>query len=248
MDNQIIQGDCLTALRGLPAGCADLVYMDPPFNTGRQHEQRNGSFDDRFRSAGAYLEWLRPRIEESLRVLRHNGSILVHCDWRMCHHLRLLLDELLDPQRLVNHLVWRYGLGGSSPRAFARKHDDILYYAKSDGYWFEAPKVPATSARMQGRQKKATDVIDIPSINNMARERCGYPTQKPVALLEVLIRACCPPGGLVIDPFCGSGTTCIAALRHGRRFVGIDLNRDAVMIAGQRLATERAPGLGAVRR
>ncbi len=208
--------------------------MDPPFNTGRRHERCNGSFDDRFASAEDYLGFLRPRVEQSLRALHANGSILLHCDWRTCHHLRLMLDELLGPDRFVNHLIWRYGLGGSSPRGFARKHDDILFYAKSDAYFFEPPMIPATSARLRGRSKKATDVIDIPSINNMADERCGYPTQKPVALLEMLARACCPVRGLVIDAFCGSGTTCVAAQRCGRRFIGIDVSDDAVKIARDR--------------
>jgi DNA modification methylase len=209
--------------------------MDPPFNTGRRHEQSNGSFDDRFANTESYLGFLRPRIEASLHTLNADGSILLHCDWRTCHYLRLMLDELLGPQRLVNHLIWRYGLGGSSPRGFARKHDDILFYAKSDRYFFDPPMVPATSARMRGQQKKATDVIDVPSINNMASERCGYPTQKPLALMDLLVRACCPEGGLVIDPFCGSGTTCVAAARSYRTFIGIDINSKAVEIARERV-------------
>jgi len=234
-ENQVIHGDCLDVLRAIPPGSAVLVYMDPPFNTGRRHERSNGSFDDRFADLGTYLGFLRPRIEASLRALHADGAILLHCDWRTCHHLRLMLDDLLGPHRLVNHLVWRYGLGGSSPRGFARKHDDILFYAKSDRYFFNPPMIPATSARMRGDLKKATDVIDIPSINNMAAERCGYPTQKPLALMELLVRACCPEGGLVIDPFCGSGTTCIAAAQCGRRFLGIDVNEDAVELARERL-------------
>src|SRR5690606_14779178 len=97
------------------------------------------------------------------------------------------------------------------------------------------PLVPATSRRMAGRMKKATDVLAIPAINNMAAERTGYPTQKPLALLEVLVRACCPPGGTVLDPCCGSGTTLVAAVRTGRRAVGCDLSPEAVRIAQERL-------------
>lgn len=234
-ENQIIQGDCLDVLRSMPEGIADLVYMDPPFNTGRRHEQSNGSFDDRFADARAYLEFLRPRIEQSIRALHKDGSILLHCDWRASHHLRLMLDDQLGPAGFVNHLIWQYGLGGSSPRSFARKHDDIFFYAKSSEYFFDPPMVPATSARMRGRVKKATDVIDIPSINNMAGERCGYPTQKPLALLDLLVNACCPPEGLVLDPFCGSGTTCVAAARSGRRYFGIDVSAAAIAVARSRL-------------
>jgi DNA modification methylase len=163
-------------------------------------------------------------------------------DFRVCHHVRLLLDDLLGEDRFVNHLIWSYGLGGSSPRRFARKHDDILFCCLDpERYYFDPPMIPATSARMAGKLKKSTDVLeipdvlDIPSINNMARERTGYPTQKPVALLEVLIKACCPPNGVVLDPCCGSGTTLVAAASTGRRAIGFDINPEAIVIAQGRL-------------
>ncbi|MEX0876511.1 MAG: site-specific DNA-methyltransferase, partial [Phycisphaerales bacterium] len=124
-----------------------------------------------------------------------------------------------------------------SPRRFARKHDDILFYCiRPDSYYFSPPMIPATSNRMKGQLKKATDVLDIPSINNMADERVGYPTQKPIALLELLIAACCPPGGTVLDPCCGSGTTLVAARRLGRSYIGADLNPQAVAITTRRLS------------
>ena len=94
---------------------------------------------------------------------------------------------------------------------------------------------------MKGQMKKASDVIEIPSINNMALERTGYPTQKPLALLELLIQACCPPGGVVLDPFCGSGTSLLAAKRNGRYYLGIDSNSHAVRIAAQRCEEQTAP-------
>jgi DNA modification methylase len=172
--------------------------------------------------------------------MKPTGSILLHVDWRTSHHARLLLDELLGPDRFVNHLIWTYGLGGSSPRRFARKHDDILFYAiDPDRYFFDPPMVPATSNRMKGELKKATDVLDIPAINNMAAERTGYPTQKPLALLDVLVGACCPEGGTVLDPCCGSGTTLVASVRAGRHAAGCDYNPDAVVIAKDRLASAR---------
>jgi site-specific DNA-methyltransferase (adenine-specific) len=239
--NQVILADCLDVLRDLPDESFDLAYLDPPFNTGRSHAATNGAFMDRFDTIQSYLDFLRPRVGHLRRLLTDRGSILLHCDWRACHHLRLMLDEVFGAENFVNHLIWRYGLGGSSPRRFARKHDDILFYAKSPEYYFEAPRVRATSRRMRGLMKKATDVIDIASINNMAAERAGYPTQKPLALLELLIGACCPPGGRVLDPFCGSGTTLLAAARLGRSFVGIDTNPDAVEIAQERVTETAAP-------
>jgi DNA modification methylase len=241
---EIVEGDCLDVLAARAAGFADLAYLDPPFNTGRAQRGTVGRYADRWPDLAAYLEAMRARLAATCRALAPDGAILVHCDWRTCHHLRLALDDLLGPDRFVNHLVWAYGLGGSSPRRFARKHDDILYYARSDRYHFEPPLVPATSNRLRGRLKKAGDVLDIPAINNMAAERTGYPTQKPLALLDLLVGACCPPGGLVLDPFCGSGTAVAAAVRSGRRGVGIDTNPAAIGIARRR-CLEAAPTIEA---
>ena len=149
-----------------------------------------------------------------------------------------MLDELFGEDRFVNHLIWSYGLGGSSPRRFARKHDDILFYCLDPArYYFKPPRIPATSNRLKGQTKKATDVLDIPSINNMAAERTGYPTQKPLALLELLVEACSPLGGAVLDPTCGSGTTLVAAARLGRRAIGFDSSRAAIATARKRLKT-----------
>lgn len=243
--NRIEHGDCLEILRNIScesAGIAfDLAYLDPPFNTGETQRAAAGEFPDRWPTTADYLDFIRPRICEVIRHLKPHGSILLHCDWRTVHHLRLMLDELLGPERFINHLIWQYGLGGSSPRRFARKHDDILFYARSDQYYFNPPKVPATSRRMKGRMKKATDVLDIPAINNMSSERTGYPTQKPLALLELLIHACSPEHGIILDPFCGSGTTLLAAQRTRRRFLGIDRNPGAVQIARSRLVAFDQP-------
>lgn len=234
----LLTGDCLEHLAGQPCGVADLVYLDPPFNTGRVMASHAGAYDDRFADVTAYLAFLRPRVAAAIETLTPDGALMLHCDWRTAHHTRIMLDDLMGEDRFVNHLVWQYGLGGSSPRRFARKHDDILFYARSSDYWFEPPTVPSTSRRMAGRPKKATDVIDIPSINNMARERTGWPTQKPLALLRMLVGACCPPGGVVIDPFCGSGTTLVAAQSLDRHWVGIDRSADAIAIARDRLTND----------
>lgn len=232
----ITESDWLERARTLPGASVDLLYVDPPFNTGRTQSADAGSYEDAWETTADWVAWLRERIVATLPTLKPTGSMLLHVDWRTSHHARLLLDELLGPDRFVNHLIWTYGLGGSSPRRFARKHDDILFYCiDPERYYFEPPLVPATSQRMKGQLKKATDVLDIPSLNNMAAERVGYPTQKPLALLELLVNACCPPGGTVLDPCFGSGTSLVAAKRLGRTPVGCDRNPDAVAIARTRL-------------
>ena len=236
-------GDCIDVVPAHGWRGVDLVYVDPPFNTGRTLTGRGGlSFDDRFAGTDGFIAFLKPRLAACIEALAADGAILVHVDWRTSHRVRVLLDELLGEGAFVNHIVWHYGLGGSGPRSFARKHDDILFYAKGRDYHFTPPMVPARSARLAGRMKKATDVLDIPAINNMALERTGWPTQKPLALLSTLVEACCPPGGMVMDPMCGSGTALVAAVRSGRQARGIDINPKALRIASWRLARE---GVGA---
>jgi DNA modification methylase len=241
------RADWLDLARALSAGSVDLLYADPPFNTGatkstppragRLARPAAARFADAWRTNADYVAWLRERLAATLPALKPSANVLIHCDWRTSHHVRLLLDELLGPDRFVNHLVWAYGLGGSSPRSFARKHDDILFYCVDPASaYFDPPRVPATSRRLAGRTKKATDVIHIPALNNMAKERTGYPTQKPLALLDVLVRACSPPAGVVLDPVCGSGTTLIAALAAGRSAIGGDISPAAVRTARSRLA------------
>lgn len=223
----------------------DLVYVDPPFGTGAAKRTPPGAgkagralhaaYDDSLGDVAAWLAWIEPRLRGTVPLLKRTGSLLLHIDWRTSHRARVLLDDLLGPDRFVNHLIWSYGLGGSSPRRFARKHDDILFYCVDPArYYFEAPRVEATSRRLAGQTKKATDVIEVPSLNNMARERTGYPTQKPVALLELLLTACSPPGGLIVDPCCGSGTTLIAAMNTGRRALGCDVTDEAVRVSRER--------------
>ncbi|MGE3107112.1 MAG: site-specific DNA-methyltransferase [Phycisphaerales bacterium] len=242
------------AMLGAEGVRVDLIYVDPPFNTGQRQTDRAGEYADSFGSVSEYIEWLGERVSRSVRLLKPTGSILLHVDWRTSHRARVMMDEILGEDRFVNHLIWSYGLGGSSPRRFARKHDDILFYCVDpEGYWFDPPRVPATSARMRGQMKKATDVLwfdrepeggramdggavlEVPTINNMAAERVGYPTQKPVALLEMLVRACCPPGGVVWDPCCGSGTTAVAAVKSGRRVIVSDQSEEAVGVTRERV-------------
>ena len=189
-------------------------------------------------SMATYLCFMAVRLVEMRRVLTNDGSIYLHCDPTSSHYVKQLMDAVFGAGNFRNEIIWSYGLGGSSPRRYSRKHDVILFYTKSDRYTFNKPQTPAKSHRLKGRMKGATDVWDIPSLNNMAKERTGFPTQKPLALYERIIEASTDPGDLVLDPFCGSGTTLLAAERLGRRWIGIDANSMALETAQERLGAE----------
>ena len=176
----------------------------------------------------AYLCFMAIRLLEMRRILKDDGSIYVHCDPTSSHYLKQLMDAVFDVANFRNEIIWTYGLGGSSPKRFSRKHDVILFYTKSNRYTFNKPQTPATSQRLKGQMKGATDVWDIPSLNNMAKERTGYPTQKPLALYERIIAASTNEGDIVLDPFCGSGTTLLAAQRLGRKWIGVDSSPTAL--------------------
>lgn len=249
----VLHSDWLAAAAEFERESVDFVYADPPFNTGKTRSsparaaakgrESDAAYPDRWRTMSDYIVWLRERLVATLPAMKKTGVIAIHCDYRACHHIRLLLDELLGEANFVNHLIWSYGLGGSSPRRFARKHDDILVYAiDAERHFFEPPMIPATSQRLRGKLKKATDVLDVPSLNNMAAERTGYPTQKPLELLTLLVGAFTPQGGTVLDPCCGSGTTIEAAVSLDRNAIGCDLSTRAVEIATRRMMTRGSHG------
>lgn len=184
----------------------------------------------------SYMVMMAPRLEELHRVLKRNGSIYLHCDQHASAYLKILMDVIFGPDNFLNCIVWCYGLGGSSPRYWPRKHDDILWYSRvPNEHYFEAVRIPATSQKMKGQFKKAPDFWDIPTINNMAGERLGYPTQKPEALMERIILSSSRNGDTVLDPFCGSGTTLYVAQRSGRKWIGIDSSEKAIGLVRARL-------------
>ena len=256
---ELVVADCLAYLGTVETASIDLVYADPPFLTQSVRRTGAASFADRFESAQHYIEWLRPRLVELHRVLAEAGSIFIHIDYRTTHHVRLLLDEVFGHEQFRNEIIWRYGLGGRAPaRAFARKHDSILFYARDRKNTFHAPRGEVTEAmerkyrhidasgrrymNAHGRRyqlqggKLLDSVWEIASIAPTSHERVGYPTQKPLALLERIILAASQRGETVLDPFLGSGTTAVAALSHGRLFRGCDLSADAVASAQARIA------------
>lgn len=221
---QIIHGDNLTILRDIPTASVDIVYLDPPFFTQRVHTGRSGSFDDPWPSLAVYVGSIEQRAVELRRALRVSGLLYLHCDPTASHYLKIMLDGVFGPTQYVGSIVWkRTSAHSATSRKFACVHDTILVYGKA-------------RARRYGRRAGliGDDVWTDIGLGSSAKERVGYPTQKPAALLDRIIAASCPPDGLVLDPYCGSGTTLVAALRLGRRAAGIDASADAVALAIER--------------
>jgi site-specific DNA-methyltransferase (adenine-specific) len=262
--NQILVGDALEVAGGLPRSCLDLIYVDPPYFTERTHEGNgrpsagegpadNGRlhFEDRWQGGRReYLSWLEARVRAMRETLRPEGVFLLHLDWHVVHYAKVLCDEIFGDEHFQNELIWHYQTGGASKGRFSRKHDTILMYALGERFYFDgkAIAIPRTAGAMKrahsgkgariavtDTHKNPDDVLMVPALNPMATERTGYPTQKPIELLEKLITALCPAGGAVADFFCGSGTTLAAAKKLGRHYVGCDVSEKAVALAKRRL-------------
>ncbi len=253
-------GDNLPWMRGLPDGCCDLIYIDPPFFTGRRRTitKGDGAFGDRWDGGlESYLAFMIPRLEQCRRLLAEHGTLYVHLDWRVAHHIRIRLDDIFGADSFLNEIIWHYRTGGVSQRRFGRKHDTILAYARrlgrhrfnvlregqfrTDGLKTDADGRPYKSTKrgrlyFNAQGPALTDVWDIPFLSTVSNERAGWPTQKPVALLHRIIRASSGPGDVVADFFCGSGTTLVAAKMLDRRWLGCDTSEEAIRITSDRLA------------
>lgn len=205
----------------------------------------------------AYLVNIAPRLVELLRVMRETGTIYLHCDPTASHYLKVVMDAVFGRENFRNEIAWCYRGGGVPRNDFARKHDVILRYSKSDSYMFNAQFTEyseASKTLVQSRggvsiDDKTRDLdrgahmtdwwYDINSLQTWSPERTGYPTQKPVRLLERIINASSNAGDTVLDPFCGCGTAMIAAERLGRSWIGIDIEPMAFSVLQQRLERER---------
>jgi site-specific DNA-methyltransferase (adenine-specific) len=277
--SHLVVGDNLPALRALweRGTRAALVYLDPPFFTGREHAQVNRrraddgrierelvpAFDDRWNSLDEYLSSLLDRIAIARDLLLPEGCLVLHVDPKTSHYLKVLCDEVFGQRCFASEIVWRYRRWPAKTRNFQRMHDVLLRYVKDPDatprfHQLYEPLAPSTKKTWgEGKQRAVVDrsgrrlrssttseaspgtplgdVWDIGIIAPVARERTGYPTQKPEALLERLLLALTEPGDLVIDPYLGSGTTVAVCAKHGRQAIGIDSNRRAVQIARKRL-------------
>ena len=242
---KIYLGDNLSILSEIPDGSINLVYTDPPFNTGETQKDRGISYSDDFGDTQAYLDFLRPRLKEVHRVLHPTGSLFFHIDPRESHYCKTMLDEIFGMREcFINEIVWAYDFGGRSNKRWAAKHDTIFWYAKNpDSYTFNADerdRIPYMAPGLVGKEKAAkgkfpTDVWWHTIVHTTSPERTGYPTQKPLGIAERIVKVHSKVGDTLLDLFAGSGTLGEAAAKLDRHSILIDTNPDAVQIMLQRL-------------
>ncbi len=272
--NRIVYGENLAVLQSLASGSVALIYIDPPFNTGRWQTRprmravqdeagdRVGFGGKRYRTerlgdgdpdAGGrgyaddyddFIGFLRPRIVEARRLLSAAGSLFVHIDYREVHYAKVMLDEVFGRACFQNEIIWAYDYGARSRRRWPAKHDNLLWYTRDpeqytfnldacDRIAYMAPKL--VGAKKAALGKTPTDVWWHTIVSPTGREKTGYPTQKPLGVLERIVKVHSNPGDMVLDFFAGSGTTGEAAARHGRQFLLVDANEEAVTIMERRL-------------
>lgn len=223
------------------------------------------SFNDKWDSLEGYLGFLKIRLTEMHRVLKETGSLFLHCDTNASHHIRVMLDEIFGKENFVSEIIWTYKRWSNSKKGLLSAHQVIFWYSKTKNYKFnprfkdyslttnvdqilqerERDKDGKTIYKrdengdiVYAKTKKGvplSDVWHIPFLNPKAKERTGYPTQKPVALLEKIIDISTDELDLVLDPFCGSGTTLAAAKLMNRRYIGYDTSPYAVKLSEERL-------------
>ena len=267
MTGRVVHGDCLDVLPTLADGSVDLIYVDPPFNTGRVQKRsrlrtvrdvegdRTGFGGERYRTERItqdpgfvdtfedFLAFLEPRLREAYRVLSPRGSFYFHIDYREVHYCKVLLDQIFGRASFLNEIIWAYDYGARSKSRWPAKHDNILFYVKDPAHYHfdteEVDRIPYMAPELVGEEKTArgklpTDTWWHTIVSPTGKEKLGYPTQKPLGVLRRIVRASCPPGGLLLDFFAGSGTSGAAALESGRRFVMIDESDEALAVMRRR--------------
>jgi len=261
-------GDNLGVLAGFEDQSFELIYIAPPFNTGKTQARtqtrtfrdadgdRTGFKGQRYTTVKLgskayadafddYLSFIEPRLREAHRLLTPHGSLFFHIDYREAHYCKVLLDEIFGRESFVNEIIWSYDYGGRAKNRWSAKHDTIFWYAKDPAnYTFNydaIDRIPYMAPGLVGAEKAAigktpTDVWWNTIVSPTGKEKTGYPTQKPLRILERIVTVHSNPGDRVLDFFAGSGTTGEAAWRHGRRAVLADTNREAIEVMAKRLA------------
>ena len=267
-DNKLVMSSLLK--QGL-AGKINLIYIDPPFYTGADFsyktevdhtevekepsiiEQR--AYKDTWSGGiASYLKYMYERLILMRELLAENGSIYVHLDWHVSHYIKIMMDEIFGYDNFRNEIIWSY-TGPSSPgqMQFSRKHDNILWYSRSQEWSFNVDKIripydPTTAGKFESegtgfkgtpadltKGKIPEDWWYFPVLARIRNEILGFSTQKPERLLERIIKASSNLGDIVADFFCGSGTTLAVAEKLGRRWIGSDLSKYAIQVTRKRL-------------
>lgn len=263
----IYQGDNYEVLTSLPDSSVDLIYIDPPFNTGKVQSRtqivtvrddegdRTGFKGQKYRTIKIgtkaygdvfddYMAFLVPRLEEAYRLLKPKGSLFLHLDYREVHYAKVVLDGIFGRDSFINEIIWAYDYGARSTKKWSCKHDNILWYAKDpDDYCFnydEMDRIPYMAPGLVGEEKAArgktpTDTWWHTIVSPNGYEKTGYPTQKPLGILNRIVKIHSRPGDLVMDFFAGSGTLGESAALHGRNAILVDHNPEAIAVMQRRL-------------
>lgn len=254
----LLQGDVLRTTECLRESSFDLIYVDPPFFSGRPYRAGSGTgFNDTWGGdLDRYLSWLMPRVHRMRELLAPAGSLFLHLDWHGVHAAKVEMDRIFGREFFINEIIWSYRTGGTGSRWLARKHDTILFYVRSPAYKFNRTRERSNLSHKYGfanagvltdergpfRMTLMRDVWEIPALRGNSPERVAFPTQKPLALLRRIVALVTDPGDLVGDFLCGSGTTLQAALEMGRRAVGADISAEALDLTRRRLRALPAAG------
>lgn len=223
------------------------------------------SFDDTWEDMDSYIYYIQERLDQCHQILKKTGSIFLHCDRSASHYLRIALDNVFGYENFQSEIIWVYRRWSNSKKGLLNSHQVLYFYSKTNDFKFNtvfenyspttnldqifqkrvrdengktAYKKDALGNYDLIKEKKGvpmSDVWEIPYLNPKAKERVGYPTQKPIILLERIIQLVTDENDVVLDPFCGSGTTLIAAKLLNRKFIGIDISEDAIEITKKRL-------------
>ena len=267
---RIVLGNNLSILQSMKTGSVELIYVDPPFNTGKRQSRKQiktvrdeagdriGFGGRRYRTqvidhpaASGYgdtfddfLGFLRPRMVEAHRILSPTGSLFFHIDYREVHYCKVMLDEIFGRDCFQNEIIWAYDYGARATKRWPAKHDNILWYTRHPTrYTFNleaCDRIPYMAPGLVGAEKAArgktpTDVWWHTIVSPTGKEKTGYATQKPLGILERIVRVHSNPGETVMDFFAGSGTTGEAAGKHKRNFIMIDESKAAIQIMEKRL-------------
>ncbi len=222
-------------------------------------------FNDKYTSIEDYLRLIENVLAQSKRILKNIGSVFLHCDKTASHNIRVVLDKVFGRENFQSEIIWSYKRWSNAKKGLLNAHQVIFFYTKTQDFKFNTLYTDYSATTnldqilqdrerdengksvykkdengnvMLGKEKKGiplSDVWEIPYLNPKAKERTGYPTQKPVLLLNQILNIVTDEGDLVVDPFCGSGTTCVSAKSLKRQYIGIDISRDAVELTNSRL-------------